>query len=505
MLRSILEDIVTLGKNPRVRDDILNLPYHIGLARIAKQKDSAHASTMTAARDLLFDVSLAFSEKDTSKLRRRQYLAAGFNSGLPGLLIQYLNLIEGQLSPELYDSYLVAYAKKDSSGEMRAPVAELLEAFIATQEKLAASGESALSVFLELGRFVAKDPFLLESAVNMLVHTDSMQSYDFFARDLPLAIRGLFGSSFDWQDPGLKLIKPIATKQMLLSSSSLRRDISTKEFADFVGWLTSATSTWGSARDIDAILRPMLSFIVYQAGVQTTEDSDIEFAADGWMNILRLVVESQFPKSMAASWYAMWQDYNLPLEDFSGNQSNSLSQSISAFVEFSWLDLAPMLQLHYESNTKASDTPFYWSDLMLDVIEPINAADLETRQSFYQMLADPRLGLSSPSIAEQLITVPSKRQALASNIGLIASISHKDWMKALEQLSGILPSFQRVLNFAHEKIEWKDQAAAKSLGKSLEILNGFSKNDAYMMEKQIDLLNIWFDDQPSTARQRTIP
>jgi hypothetical protein len=249
----------------------------------------------------------------------------------------------------------------------------------------------------------------------------------------------------------------------------------------------------------------MLSFIVYQAGVQTTEDSDIEFAADGWMNILRLVVESQFPKSMAASWYAMWQDYNLPLEDFSGNQSNSLSQSISAFVEFSWLDLAPMLQLHYESNTKASDTPFYWSDLMLDVIEPINAADLETRQSFYQMLADPRLGLSSPSIAEQLITVPSKRQALASNIGLIASISHKDWMKALEQLSGILPSFQRVLNFAHEKIEWKDQAAAKSLGKSLEILNGFSKNDAYMMEKQIDLLNIWFDDQPSTARQRTIP
>lgn len=505
MVRTILEDITKLGKNPRVRPDLLSLPYHIRLARVANEKDSAHATTMTAARSLLFDASLAFNEKDASKLRRRQHLAAGFDSGSPGLLMQYLNLVEGQLSPELYESYLIVYSKTDRSGETRGPATELLEAFIATQEKLAASGESALTVFLELGRFVAKDPFLLESAINMLVHTDSMQSYDFFARDLPLAVRGLFGSSFDWEEPGLKLIKPIATQQMLLSSSTLRRDFSTSEFTDFVTWLTRATDSWGSASEIDAILRPMLSFVVYQAGVESTEGDDSGFAADIWTEILELIVSTEFPQTMATNWYAMWNDYNLPLSDFNGQQSSSLGETLSVFIEFSWLDLAPMLQLHFEANTKAADTPFYFADLLLDVIEPIQASDTETKESFYQMLADPRLGLASPSIAEQLITEPSKRRALASSIGLISSVPHRDWINALEQLAGILPSFQRVLNFAHKKIEWKDKAAAQSLSKSLEILNGFSQDNAYMMDRQIDLLDIWFDDKPAKMRQRSIP
>ena len=507
MTRAILDDIFAMGFNPELKAELLAIPSLLRWYKSVSLKDEKLGATQQARR-YLRSTLLNFGDQDAARSLRRESTAKLLWNGSPTMLLDYLNFLrqdglmafEGKDYDEDLDidlnDWLIKFAITDAQGQESEPLIELLTTFVSTQKRLANDGASSLAFLLEISQTIASKPSLLQTAVHSFVHFNSLESYDFNTLDLPRAISALFQEDFDWQDRGIFLVKQLGLQHNLYGLERLNDHFSAQELSDLLLVLAEEQKRLGTIDEQLAIVKPILRYFVdSQLALQGQEGFLISRSSN---DLVQTFFHSDFGEDFPQYFSRLFDAFETPLLTLQGLTGPSAQRILAQFLHQAFEHLPRLARLHLEATADQSKDELFWTSMALDWVEPIKdnpGAGIAMRD----FLALDQLGLSSRNpLMMQTLGSEEHRARLVAALKASSRAEHQDWQAAFQQSADLLESLQRFLGFVDRKIIWHDKS--QELRQGLTHLRRLSENPEGILDKQVDVLQLWFDGTPLKLR-----
>ncbi|MFW7381904.1 MAG: hypothetical protein ACOH5I_24065 [Oligoflexus sp.] len=508
VIAAVSQDIFQLGKNPRLKSEIHSLAAHMRWLKLqAPDERQAGLQKSDRARAWLQTSSWQVSPSAAGKARYRQQAAATLWSDQPTLLHYYLGAIEEALPAEIYEIFLIEKGQTDpATGERIAGIEELLGLFIRLQEKHEELGSSSLRLLLDMQAELVDNHAARQALAHILLQQNSLQNYDFLGRDLPLALMGLFGNRFDWQDPGLLFAKQVLLRPHLSGFVTASNRIRSSELQTGLDLLQEQLDRLGEAADQERILRIFLDLGRRQlSAYQTGREGSFQLQAAQQMDrLLKVLTLSRFDQAFHQNFHRWIGHFKTELSQLDGKPGPSLRDFLGQSMNFFITQAGSLVELHWQAKTSSRDEEFYWSNLGLDLLEPIQA-DRANATAFRNFLADPRLGLTGDDpLMKESLSDPATRNEMVALLDSFEKAEQSEWLAASQEMGDFLRSTQRFLVYADERMVWKDKGSAE-LAQSLRMLRRFAEDAGDLWDKQLELIDGWFDGIPQESRLRLTP
>jgi hypothetical protein len=505
VLSRIFTDLFTLGKNPMLKAELSSLPLQIRWAKLQQGSRQQALTPASKVRLLLENSAWIVTQQGGAIGRRRQMSASTLWHGFPGLLASYVNAASSYLDPDLYQALLIQRSQQPTadSAEAADPVARLLTEFIAATDAAIEADGSALTVGVNLLARLADDPVARRGLVHSVAHFSSLANYDFLGFELPLALKALF-DDFDWQKKPYLLLKQLFRDQHLFGFQQASHLIHSTELDTLVTLLGDHAQRLGDRGRQTELITALLQFVWQQsAAYHLNDDGSPVWFGQQVDRLITATRQLNLPTDFYQSFHRLVDGLDLPLNSLAGDTTGSLRNLIADSLMYAMDELPTLIDSHRRAATVASEQPFFWSNLALDLLTPMaqNPGGATVMNDF---IKDPRLGITdgSPSLLESLLQSPQGRADVDTLVATIGQAPHPSWMAAAEENVALLQHFESLLNYAEQRIVWRSPGS-DAFADGLKLLHRMSHDTDDFSRKQIHILNLWFDDRKTRPRQWT--
>lgn len=500
----VLDDIFVMGRQAKLKAGLSEIPAAIRFYKI-KSKG------LEPARQGLEFLALAkgvWTNRQAADQRRREFFAGNLWVGSPSLLNSYINFVSQNVDSYGFRNSLIAYAETDASGQRKDTLRDILRVFSAQQKESAAQGESAILFGLKTFDKIVGNPEFRAFIANGLADTNSSESYNFFANELPMSLVQLFPADenpFDWSNPGLSFLKNIGQHSMLRSGQIVSELFTASEIDRFLEQTVSAVQVLPDVVERATLLTKAAKEVL-KIGTLANGDSHltekIESLAKVWARI-------DLGQEVQKSWTSYVTKLVHPLKGFDGEEKISgqtaLDSLLSALI-IRGPSLFSMIQDASQVDGSAlKDEPLFWRNWFENLT---NSMDIRTEGSFAlsSFLSEKRFGVS---VDEGGLWLPLLRpgqlqdRAVAA-IAAMDSVPEPLWQNALIEMTDLSARLTRALGFLKTNLVWNvdpDHNAYRiALDKAYEL-----SQDKDLRDKQIELITLWLSNRPEPLASNLAP
>ena len=481
MSKRVLQDIFTLGRTAHLKEGIAQLPASLRYYKLAAQ----NLDGKTLSQRWLRESSGVWDELNAASQSRRQKLAFAFWAGAPSLMSSYTDSLRLGLGTDEWKQSLVGFAERTESGADSDALRKVLRRFIAIQKSLRTSDAKVSDLLLQMLDELRHEKSELDFLTALASNYTQLETYDFLGNELPLAVLGLFEDRFDWNQPGLRLLKFVAQAETLNVLGKLTHVFSTQELQGFIAVALKATQSLGNLSEQQHLANRTLDEVLSLGSLGRLPSG--ELLAESWNDVLKAWRQARFTTLFQTRWEELLLAWDKPLQRFDGSDSLS-AQTVLAQGLPSLLRYAPAL-LDAHQQTGASSETLFWPRLLQDFLRTMEDETLGSR-ALAHFFATESLGFEHGTIWEKLFLEEPKRLRLVTALESATSVPQELWEGALEESTEVIGRLQKPLAFLKDHMKWKQDPGSNAFQKALDQLYALSQ-DPELRDRQIEVLGAW--------------
>ncbi|MBC7659306.1 MAG: hypothetical protein H7249_06315 [Chitinophagaceae bacterium] len=467
-LQANLVQTLRLGKNPRLKENLKNLP---GELRWLKAQDNHGPKQIVKA---YLGHAPIVDGRSSAKVLQRLGTYQAFFSGLPSAGSVWMLYLSHDIGLRGISDSLKALGNSPV-GTSRAPIQDLLNLVARTYDDAKAKKQNTLLFGINLLTEFAKNEYARETLVRLLGKPYDPYAGVLIGYTLPQAVKAGILPDFTWSN--------YAPLRVLLQSQNLYflqglADIYDRDTLDWLDYWTKIVGRWPSTDVMAADVEPMLqwarAYLKSSANMSPAE-----------LNHLLVMRDWKLPLEAATREYRLLRvsllDLSNKWHDAFYFQSEALCKAI--------LESLPRLLSLKDSYELGGGDKRLMVDAFLGMIQgPLKHDGLETAA----WLEDERMGFRAPSFIGAALHDTAWRSKINTAVDGLSHTSHSEWVDLKAEWVVMAPHSHKLIDYMAKNIVLHgDKALYEKQG--LESLSVVTGDDARWRDTQT-LLDSWLDE-----------
>lgn len=476
----VLSDIWNLGKNPKLKANILNFPRRIKYQKLIRQEWTERARWYVWLKTAWSPVSPEASRIDYQRLGMMSAYRPEPVSGIES----YLSLYRSIIGSDIYDSSVRSIAKHGAAALEGTKFSDILDLLAQQLESSMDANHSLLETVLRINAQLWQKPEYIDYLVHVFVSLDQPLMQEFIGLNFPSAWRGLFGDEFSWDNRGFRIVQLLSQMHVIDVFSSSIRSWRAEDMRVVLNTFNIFLKSLGNVKEQLVWLEQLLS------GVSSLPTSYIGDQKDPVLLSLSQSLKSWAAHSPVSHNNFSWKSLlHIAVHDQPINQVSWIdlgSKIVSSFVWF----MPNIIESHLIQNKEEENYSIYLRKLLSSYTHPLlDQRSGTSAMNELMLLLDARLDskLLERSFLDKHFQLLSEN-ALNSLMNVDASL----WRGALNQGTLVLRRMSPVLRLIQRKasIEGEGQQTFSHFISAVSILG---QNHLGVLDQQLELGLNWLD------------
>ncbi|MBC7532690.1 MAG: hypothetical protein H7318_14040 [Oligoflexus sp.] len=492
----VLNDIFVMGRKATLKAGLVQVPSGI---RFYKLKHKGLTPDRLVS-EWLQQGKGVWSARNAADQRRREYFAGSFWVGSPNLLNAYLNLLSQHLDAFSWRVVLIAYAERDDKGQQNDTLRDIIRLFSTEQKLAAANGEDGFTFALTMIDKIVSNKDYRQFLTNFASHLNSSEAYNFYSKELPLALIELFPEDqnpFDWMDPGLHFSKFLAQHSSLKTLQALNDSFSPAELDRFLVQTNEALQTIPDIKDRVGLLAKLSSETVQLATLYIPDEATQ--LTEGFENLVATWSHLSLGDDFKQQWTTLVSNFSLPLEGLNGEKTISGETLLESVVSAS-VKRGPAL---FAKIQEASDfaEPLFWRNWAASFLATIDDSG-DGALAMANFVAQKRFQLSEGKLWIDILHSSDLQNKAILALEAVDSVPENIWREAIEEGADISSRLVKAFSYLRSHLEWKVDPDHNAYRIALDQLFELSQ-DQNLRDKQLELVTLWLngDKIPDTQSE----
>ena len=470
-LESSITTLLTVGSQPKIETEILNIPNEIKRYQLAMHAKPSRYSLRDALSTQSFENS-----KTNATLNQQTGLYKNFISAQPNFIDYVISQVKTNSDSNNFSEALVNLSD-ENFGVTVTSLPELFDTILFEFDKSLYEGDSLLKFITKIGIILGQDEEKAGSFLRVFAKPHDPYFGILLGYTFPQAIRALVFRDFNWDNPDYRLAKEILKPGNLLLLRGLTSVLDTEGGEIFKTFVRVVSTFPDQTSWLETMNRVISWFSNSLAASSSNTDLDLVKSATA--------IRHSSNQSLTGVLAGLFLNLGEPIADLSNDwqpsSGHNFNQLASSFLTHG-IPMFAKIQKAYNS------APPVFSDAILGMM--LDEWNMEHGIVSLAMLQDARIGFRQPNLYSNLFKSEAMRKDLQLGLQSIYDIDAQLWLASTDEMTTLLSEASSITNLllSDSTIDPEIETDLRFL---LAVLNRQADNQGENLELNVSVLKNW--------------